>query len=138
MRFIDSNVFLYAMIKPRRSPDEELLKRKEHAKKILLRIEGGEKVATTLIHLSEIANILEAKVNLTTAINFLESMLLAENIKLLPVSVEDYLRAVLISKEKRISVNDALAYLKMKELGIEEIYTFDRHFQNLDVKVIQE
>ena len=138
MRFIDSNVFLYAMIKPRRSTDEELLKRKEHAKKILLRIERGEKVATTLIHLSEIANILEAKVNLTTAINFLESMLLAENIKLLSLSVEDYLRAVLISKEKRISVNDALAYLKMKELGIEEIYTFDRHFQNLDVKVIQE
>jgi predicted nucleic acid-binding protein len=31
-----------------------------------------------------------------------------------------------------------LAYLKMRETGIEEIYTFDNHFRNLDVKVVQE
>ncbi|USS41087.1 PIN domain-containing protein [Thermococcus aggregans] len=43
-----------------------------------------------------------------------------------------------ITKEKGISVNDALVCLKMKELNIKEIYTFDRHFQNLDVKVIQD
>ena len=138
MRFIDSNVFLYAMIKPKGNTSKEILNRKEKAKKILLRVENGEEVVTTLIHLSEIANILEAKVNLTTAVRFLENLLLAENVKILPVSVEEYLKAVLVSKEKGISINDALAYLKMKELSIKEIYTFDRHFQNLDVKVIQE
>ncbi|AAL80936.1 PIN domain-containing protein [Pyrococcus furiosus DSM 3638] len=138
MRFIDSNVFLYAMIKPKGNTSKEILKKKEKAKKILLRVENGEDVVTTLIHLSEIANILEAKVNLTTAVRFLENLLLAENVKILPVSVEEYLKAVLISKEKGISVNDALAYLKMKELNIKEIYTFDRHFQNLDVEVIQD
>jgi len=138
MRFIDSNVFLYAMIRPKENTSEKILSRKEKAKKILLRAENGEEVVTTLIHLSEIANILEAKVNLTTAVRFLENLLLAENVKILPVSVEDYLKAVLVSKEKGISVNDALAYLKMKELNIREIYTFDKHFQNLDVKVIQE
>jgi predicted nucleic acid-binding protein len=26
----------------------------------------------------------------------------------------------------------------MRETGIEEIYTFDNHFRNLDVKVVQE
>ncbi|MDI3502237.1 MAG: uncharacterized protein PWR09_361 [Archaeoglobi archaeon] len=138
MRFIDSNVFLYAMIRPKENTSEEVLNRKERAKKILLRVENGEEVATTLIHLSEIANILEAKVNLTAAARFLENLLLAKNVKILPVSVEDYLRAVLISKEKGISVNDALAYLKMREFNIKEIYTFDRHFQKLDVDVIQE
>ncbi|AEC51944.1 hypothetical protein PNA2_1028 [Pyrococcus sp. NA2] len=138
MRFIDSNVFLYAMIKPKKDTSKDLLNKKEKAKKILLRVENGEKVVTTLIHLSEIANILETKVNLTTAVRFLENLLLAENVKILPVSVEEYLKAVLFSKEKGISVNDALAYLKMKELNIKEIYTFDRHFQNLDVEIIQE
>ncbi|MDK2782012.1 MAG: uncharacterized protein PWR13_1040 [Archaeoglobi archaeon] len=118
MRFIDSNVFLYAMIRPKENTSEEVLNRKERAKKILLRVENGEEVATTLIHLSEIANILEAKVNLTAAARFLENLLLAKNVKILPVSVEDYLRAVLISKEKGISVNDALAYLKMREFNI--------------------
>ncbi len=37
-----------------------------------------------------------------------------------------------------MSVNDALAYLRMRELGIKEIYTFDRHFQNLNVMVVTE
>ncbi|NJE12838.1 type II toxin-antitoxin system VapC family toxin [Thermococcus sp. LS2] len=138
MRFIDSNVFLYAMIKPKGNTSKDILNKKEKAKKILLRVEDGEDVVTTLIHLGEIANILEAKVNLTTAVRFLENLLLAENVKILPVSVEEYLKAVLFSKEKGISVNDALAYLKMKELNIKEIYTFDRHFQNLNVEVIQE
>lgn len=138
MRFIDSNVFLYAMIKPKKNTSKEILEKKEKAKKILLRVEKGENVVTTLVHLSEIANILEAKVNLTTAVKFLENMLLAENVKILPVSVDEYLKAVLMSKEKGISVNDTLTYLKMKELNIKEIYTFDRHFQNLDVEVIQE
>ncbi|WP_048146813.1 type II toxin-antitoxin system VapC family toxin [Pyrococcus abyssi] len=138
MRFIDSNIFLYAMIKPKGNISKMILERKERSKRILLRVENGEDVVTTVVHLSEVANILEAKVSLTTAIKFLESLFLAENVKILPVSAEDYLKAILLSKEKRISVNDALAYLKMKELGIKEIYTFDRHFYNLDVKVVQE
>ncbi len=44
MRFIDSNVFLYAMIKPKKSVSEDILKKKEKAKQIILRIEKGEKV----------------------------------------------------------------------------------------------
>ena len=67
---------------------------------------------------------------------FVESMLLAENVKVLPVS-SDYLKALLIAKERNVSVNDALAYLKMKELDIEEIYTFDDHFKNLNVVIMK-
>lgn len=138
MRFIDANVFLYAVIKPKGTVSRKILERKEKAKRILLRIEDGEEVATTVVHLSEVANILEAKVNLTKALTFIENMLLAENVKVLPVSPEDYLKALLIAKDKNVSVNDALAYLKMKELDIEEIYTFDDHFKNLNVTIVQE
>ena len=28
-------------------------------------------------------------------------------------------------------MNDAVAYLKMLEIGASEVYTFDRHFANL-------
>ncbi len=138
MRFIDANVFLYAVIKPKGSVSKKILERKEKAKQILLRIENGEEVATTVIHLSEVANILEAKVNLTTALMFVENMLLAENVEVLPVSSEDYLKALLIAKEKNVSVNDALAYLKMKEFNIKEIYTFDDHFKNMNVVIVQD
>jgi len=138
MRFIDSNMFLYAMIKPKKSISEKILRKKEKAKRIILRIEKGEEVVTTVVHLSEVANILEAKVNLKTSLKFVENLLLAENVKVLPVSQEDYLKALLIAKEKNVSINDALAYLKMAEYGIKEIYTFDNHFKNLNVVIVQE
>ncbi|MBE8539359.1 PIN domain-containing protein [Geoglobus acetivorans] len=137
MRFIDANVFLYSVVRPRGKVSKEILERKEKAKQILLRVENGEEVVTTAVHLSEVANILEAKLNLSTALKFLENLLLAENVRILAVSQEDYLRALLIAKEKNVSVNDALAYLKMKETNVEEIYTFDNHFRNLDVRIVQ-
>lgn len=138
MRFIDANVFLYAIVKPRRKVSKNILKRKEIAKKILNRIENGERVVTTVVHLSEVANILEAKANLSTALNFVENMLLADNVEILSISQEDYLKSLLIAEEKKVSVNDALAYLKMNETNVKEIYTFDNHFKNLDVKIVQE
>ncbi|MHA1632474.1 MAG: type II toxin-antitoxin system VapC family toxin [Candidatus Freyarchaeota archaeon] len=138
MRFIDANVFLYAAIKPKGTVDKKILERKEKAKRILLRIENGEEAVTTVVHLSEVANILEAKTNLTIALMFIESLLLAENVMILPVSHEDYLKALLVAKEKNVSVNDALAYLKMRKLDIKEIYTFDNHFKNLDVVIVKD
>jgi predicted nucleic acid-binding protein len=138
MRFIDANVFLYATVKPKGDVRGEILERKEKSKQILLRIQRGERVITTVVHVSEVANILEAKVNLETALKFIENLMLAENIEILPVTYEDYLRALLIAKEKNVSLNDALAYLKMEGAGVREIYTFDNHFRNLDVKIVQE
>jgi predicted nucleic acid-binding protein len=138
MRFIDANVFLYATVKPKGDVRGEILERKEKSKQILLRIQRGERVITTVVHVSEVANILEAKVNLETALKFIENLMLAENIEILPVTYEDYLRALLIAKEKSVSLNDALAYLKMEGAGVREIYTFDNHFRNLDVKIVQE
>jgi len=137
MRFIDANVFLYALLKPKPDLPDEVLERKKRAQEILKRIEEGEKVVTTVVHLSEVANIIEAKVNLSTALDFIEELLTAENVRVLPVTPGDYLKATLVASEMRISVNDALAYSKMKELNIREIYTFNRHFSNLDVGVLQ-
>ena len=74
------------MIKPKKSVSEDILKKKKKTKQIILRIEKGEEVVTTVVHLSEVANI--------------ENLLLAENVKVLPVSQEDYLKSLLIAKEK--------------------------------------
>ncbi len=138
MRFMDANVFLYAVIKPKGNVPEGVLEKKRKAKGILKRVENGEKIVTTVVHLSEVANILEAKLGLSVALNFLEELLTAKNVTVLPVSTENYLHSLIVARERGISVNDALAYLKMKELGIEEIYTFDKHFLNLDVRVLTE
>ena len=75
---------------------------------------------------------------LRVALDFLEELLTAKNVRVLPMSTEDYLSSLIVAKERRISVNDALAYLKMKELGIREACTFDKHFLNLNVRILGE
>lgn len=54
VKFIDSNVFIYALLKPKRSVDEKIVKMKEKAKEILTWIDNGEeKVLTNVVHISE-------------------------------------------------------------------------------------
>ena len=49
---------------------------------------------------------------------------------MLEVTVRDYEEALPVSQRYGVSINDAIAYIKMKERGLEEI-TLDKHFSNL-------
>ena len=138
MRFIDANVFIYAFLRPKKEPPENVKEIKERAKAILTRVSDGERVVTTVVHLSEVANVVESRGGKKKAVEVVLAVLTSENIEVLPVSPSDYLKASLIAKEKNLGVNDPLAYVKMKELDIEEIYTFDRDFEKLDVRVVNE
>ncbi len=136
MRFIDANVFIYAVLKPKRGLNERVQELKTASKEIFKKVNEGEKVITTVVHLSEVANVLEDATNLSFAISFLKDILLKKNVIVERVSDKDYMGCVLLAEEKRVSINDALAYLLMKRRRIEHIYTFDKHFQNLDVRVV--
>jgi hypothetical protein len=136
MRFIDANVFIYAVLKPKRKLNEREQEIKKASKKIFKRINEGEEVITTVVHLSEVANILEDAANLGFSLSFLRDILLKRNVRVEMVGDKDYIESVLLAEEKRVSINDALAYLLMKRKGIKEIYTFDKHFRNLDVRVV--
>ncbi|MCD6372548.1 MAG: type II toxin-antitoxin system VapC family toxin [Thermococcus sp.] len=138
MRFIDANVFIYAFLKPKKEPPENVKEIKERAKAILSRISEGERVVTTVVHLSEVANVVESRGGKEKAAEVVLVVLTSENIDVLPVSPGDYLKASLIAEEKNLGVNDALAYVKMREHGIKGIYTFDRDFEKLDVEVLTE
>lgn len=127
---MDSSVFLHAFLKPRKKLNrlEKLVKK--HAKKIIADIEEGEKVVMTVVHVSEVANIIESRLGLSKSISFVARLFSLSNVNVLGVAMEDYEKALLISKRYSVSINDALAYLKMKEYGIKVIYTFDKHFNN--------
>lgn len=137
-KFIDSNVFLYAYLKPRRKLSEKERKMKMLAAKIIEMVEAGEEhVVTTVVHLAEILNIIEYRLGLKCSQDFLETVLAMDNFEILPVSVEDYQAALEVSTRFTISINDAIAYIKMKKENIETIYTFDKHMQNLkDIKIL--
>lgn len=137
MRFIDANVFIYALLKPKRELNEKERRIKEASREIFERVNSGEEVVTTVVHLSEVANVLEDAANLSFAISFIKDILLRKNVIVEKVGAKDYIEGVLLAEEKRISINDALAYILMRRKEIDKIYTFDKHFEHLNVKVIK-
>ena len=137
MRFLDSSVFLHAYLRKKgvMTPEEREIKRR--AGEILSEIEAGEEVSTTVIHISEITNIIEARLGLEASLRLLARILSLKNIKVFGVDEDDYKKAIVIADRFYISLNDAIAYIKMQENNINEIYTFDKHFRNIpNIKVI--
>lgn len=137
MRFVDASVFLFAYLKPKKELPEKVILMKENSKKIVARINEGEKVITTIVHLSEIANIIESKVGNLEAAKIVMNILGKPNIVVLDVRKDEYIEAARIAQEANVGVNDALAYLVMKKKGILEIYSFDSDFDKFeDIKRI--
>jgi len=124
-------------LKPKRRLKEHEIKLKDSAKEIVKRINEGEIVFISTVHFSEIINILEDNAPLDVALEMEESILLRESIKFIDISKKDYLSAVEVAKKFKVGLNDALAYVVMKKMRIDEIYTFDKDFDRLpDVKRI--
>ncbi|MDK2463225.1 MAG: type II toxin-antitoxin system VapC family toxin, partial [Candidatus Korarchaeota archaeon] len=125
VRFLDANVFVYAFYKPRRELDARARAAKERAKDIVRGVsEGSERVVTTVVHLSEAANVLKHGMPLSELVEFLVALYSAENVEVLGVSAEDYLAAVDLAGELGVDPNDALAVLVMRRRGLEGIFSF--------------
>lgn len=126
--FVDASVFVYAFLKTKRKlqPHETLVK--DAAKKIVSRINEGETVTSSVVHFSEVCNVLEDYLPLADAFTIERGLLFRDNITFNEVSEEDYLKALSIAEDQQVGVNDALAYVIMKEKGISKIYSFDKDF----------
>jgi predicted nucleic acid-binding protein len=134
MRFIDSNVFLHAFLRPRRELSYDERRMKEEAQRIIRLVEEGEEVATTTVHVSEVVNIVESGLGLQRSLGILAWVISKPNIQVYPATVDSYERALPVAQERGVSANDALAYLTMRDNGLAEVYTFDKHYDQLDVK----
>ena len=138
MRFVDASVFVHAFIKPKRKLKPHEVKIKESAKEIVKRINEGEEVGITVIQIAEIANLLESYLPLNEALKIEEFLLVAGNVKVFDVTKKDCLNALKIAKKKNVGLSDAIAYVIMVKKGVKEIYSFDKDFDNLNVKRITE
>ena len=130
LRFIDSNVFIHAFLKTSRKLEKHEENIKEGAKCIILRVEEGEEVTTTVVHISEVANILEARMS-KDAKEILSTLTSLRNLTLIDVIGESYRTAIQTSELLNIGVNDTLVYNTMKVKGITEVYSFDKDFDGL-------
>lgn len=137
MRFVDANIFIYAYLKSK-DMDKRALEIKQRSKEIIKRINEGEEVAISVVHISEILNVLEDRLPLKDVKRFLDGLTGKDNVTIFPVTKEDYLIAGEVSIKNEIGINDALALVLMSKKYISEIYSFDRDFDKVDVKRIEE
>ena len=126
--YVDANVFIYAFLKTKRTLQPHEVKIKDAAKKIVSRINEGEKVVTSVVHFSEICNILDDYLPIQEALLMEKGLLFRENILICEVSKGDYLKAISVTEDQNVGVNDALAYVLMKKRAIQTVYSFDKDF----------
>ena len=133
MRFLDSNVFIYAYYKPKKTLTEKEEAMKEQAKKIVSDIsQGKEQVMTTVVHVSEIVNILKNGMPKDLLTQTILGLFMLDNVTILDVTKNAYFAAVAIGEDLKLEPNDALAVDIMRQNDIAEIYSFDEHFNQID------
>jgi predicted nucleic acid-binding protein len=94
-------------------------------------VEDGEPVVTTPAHISEVANILESWVSHHSAVTILQAIVGLRALKVQPLTGDHVKAAVTLSQRMRLGFNDALAYLVMREMGVEKIFSFDMDFDEI-------
>jgi len=133
MKFLDANLFIYAYYAPKKQLTDKEKKMKEFSKKIISDIsDGKEDVLTTVVHLSEIVNILKNSLSSEQLARLIRGLFMLGNVKIAGVSAAAYLAAVELGEELKLEANDALAVDIMLQNDVNEIYSFDEHFDNLE------
>ncbi len=132
MRFLDANVFIYAYYKPKKQLTQKEKQMKEHAKNIITKIsQGEEEVITSVVHVSEMVNILKHGMSQDLLTTTIRGLFTLDNVKINDVTREEYLVAVELGDDMKLEANDSLAIDIMKTNGMCEIYSFDEHFDEV-------
>ena len=132
MKFLDANIFIYAYYKPKGKLNEKELAMKEKAKKIVSNISvGEEKVLTTVVHISEIVNILKNGMPKDVLTRTILGLFMLDNVTILDATKDEYFAAVAVGDDLNLDPNDALAVDAMRQNDVTEIYSFDQHFNKV-------
>jgi len=133
MKFLDANIFIYAYYKPKKTLTEKEAAMKEQAQKIISNIsEGKDQIVTSVVHISEIVNIIKNGMPTDMLTQIILGLFMLENVNILDVTKEAYFSAVEMGNDYKLEPNDALAVDLMRQNGINEIYSFDDHFDKVD------
>jgi len=124
LRFVDSNVFIYVLVK---SPKDDY----ETAKRILQRIEEGEEAITNTAVIQEIVDWLEYNNRRREVEKFLTAINSYITMKKAEVSWNEIMEAIDDMKKYDLDLVDALTLQTMKRNNVNEIYTNDRGFDRV-------
>jgi hypothetical protein len=133
MSFLDANVFIYAYYKPKRQLTQKEKQMKDHAKRIISEIsQGKDEVITTVVHLSEVVNILKHGMPLEHLAHIILGLFMLDNVKIHGVSREAYFAATELGDDLKLDSNDTLAIDIMRLNNIKDIYSFDEDFDKIE------
>jgi predicted nucleic acid-binding protein len=125
MRFVDTNIFIYALTA---HPTFG-----QTAKLILERVEKGEEAVTSTLVLCEVAWVLEAMGRQGDIESTLEKILSYKTLKTIEISSDDLLMGANNMATYKVDFNDGVNLEVMTRLGISEIYSNDqKHLGKLD------
>ena len=117
MRFVDTNVFIYALTAHPRFG--------ENARRILERIEGGEAAVTSTLVLCEVAWVLEAMGRQGDIKSTLEKVLSYRTLEVVEFSGDDLLMGANNMAIHNVDFNDGVNVAIMMRLGVSEAYSND-------------
>jgi len=133
MRFLDANIFIYAYYKPKKPLTEKEAAMKEQAKNIISSIsQGKEDILTSVVHISEIVNILKNGLPRDMLTQTILGLFMLDNVKIVDVTKEGYFAAVEMGEDYTLEPNVALAVDLMRQDCVYEIYSFDEHFNKVE------
>jgi predicted nucleic acid-binding protein len=133
MRFLDANVFIYAYYKPKKQLTQKEMQMKEQAKKIITSVsQGKENVIITVVHVSEMVNILKHGMRPDQVTAIIRGLFMLDNVRILDVTRDAYFAATELGDDLKLEANDALAIDVMRLNNIREIYSFDEDFDQID------
>lgn len=133
MKFLDANIFVYAYYKPKKHLTEKERQMKQHAKTIISNIsKGKEDIMITVVHVSEVANILKHGMPQDQLTTIIRGLFMLDNVKIMNVTKDAYFAATELGEDLKLEPNDALAVDMMRQNNIAEIYSFDEHFNQID------
>ena len=134
MIYLDANIFVYAYFKPKKGKilSDKIKWCKQEAKEIIKKINEEENTyCISLIQISEVVNLLKNVMSWEDLQQFMMGLLSNKSIETVEISKLMYINAVSKISEYNMDSNDISAYLLMKEKEINQIYTFDRQYDNL-------
>jgi predicted nucleic acid-binding protein len=133
MRFLDTNIFIYAYYKPKRHITLKEKQMKEQAKKIIADVsQGKEEVVTTVVHISEVANILKHRIPKDELETIIRGLFMLDNVEITDATRNSYFAAIELGEDLKLEINDAFAVDVMRLNGIDEIYSFDKDFNQIE------
>ena len=106
---------------------------KEQAKKIITNVsQGKENVIITVVHVSEMVNILKHGMRPDQVTAIIRGLFMLDNVRILDVTRDAYFAATELGDDLKLEANDALAIDVMRLNNIREMYSFDEDFDQID------